>query len=446
MNSTPANGFRTFLILLTTQGLSVFGSMLSYFAINVWLTQTLYADPSQRGALAFALTASSLAFLVPMLVFGPISGALADRWDRRKMMLVADVGLSVVTLIILGLMMTQSLTLPLLILLEVLSSICSTFHQSAFETSHAMLLRPDQFARANGMMQTLFSLARVFGPTTAAMLMAVPAFLPAGIPHGLKDGAVLAMGLDALSFLISALALCFLQIPSPKREQVATREKSSLWADVREGLQFLLDRRPLLWLLTLFVGANIGMPLVALFPPLLLKFNLAADLGARGLSFETALALFGSAGSAGAVVGGIVVSWWGGLKRNRVWGVLLPMAAFGVALLLLGGSSLLWLSVAAAFVINAHIPFVAAHSSAIWQSQVPKELQGRVFSVRRVIAISASPLATLVGGALSGILDPGVILGVVGLMMLLLVVGQSFNRQLRQLDGPVPGLQPAMGN
>lgn len=445
MDRTPANGFRTFLTLLVTQGLSVFGSMLSYFAVNVWLTQTLYSGPDQRGELAFALTAMSLAFMVPQLILGPVAGALADRWDRRKMMLFADLGLAVTTFGMLALMATQTMSLPVLILLEVLSAVCSTFHQSAFETSHAMLLQPDQFARANGMMQTVFSLARVFGPTTAAMLMAVPAFLPAGLPHGLNDGAILAIGLDVVSFLISALVLCFLKIPSPKRESRGQKQ-GALWVDVREGLTFLLERRPLLWLLTLFVVANMGMPLVGLFPPLLLKFNLAGDLGANGYSFETALALFGSAGSAGAVVGGIVVSWWGGLKRNRIWGVLLPMAVFGMALLLLGSSSMLWLSVAAAFIVNGHVPFVAAHSSAIWQSQVPKELQGRVFSVRRVIAISASPLATLIGGSLSGLFDPGVILGVVGVLMLCLVVAQVFNRQLRRLDGPAPVIQPAMGD
>lgn len=445
MNQTPANGFRTFLILLVTQGLSVFGSMLSYFAVNVWLTQTLYGGADQREELAFALTALSLAFMVPQLLLGAVAGALADRWDRRKMMLTADLGLAVSTFVMLGLMATGALSLPVLLLLEVLAAVFATLHQSAFETSHAMLVPPDQFARANGMMQTLFSLARVFGPTTAAMLFAVPAFLPAGLPAGLKDGAVLAIGLDAVSFLFSAFVLCFLQIPSPKR-QAGGQQQRSLAADVREGLRFLLERRPLLWLLTLFVVANMGMPLVALFPPLLLKFNLAGDLGAHGYSFETALALFGSAGSAGAVIGGIVVSWWGGLKRNRIWGVLLPMGVFGLALLLLGSSSFLWVSVAAAFLVNAHVPFVGAHSSAIWQSQVPRELQGRVFSVRRVIAISASPLAILIGGALSGLFDPGWILGTVGLLMLLLVVAQTFNQQLRRLDGGAPAVRPAMGD
>ncbi|HLO03352.1 MAG TPA: MFS transporter, partial [Symbiobacteriaceae bacterium] len=272
MNQTPANGFRTFLILLVTQGLSVFGSMLTYFAVNVWLTQTLYPGLDQREELALALTGLSLAFMLPQLVLGPVAGALADRWDRRKMMLSADLGLAAVTFVMLGQMAMGSLSMPVLLLLEVLSAVFATFHQSAFETSHAMLVPQDQFARANGMMQTLFSLARVFGPTTAAMLFAVPALLPAGLPAGLKDGAVLAIGLDAVSFLLSAFVLCFLQIPSPKRE-AGGQQQGSLAADVREGVRFLLERRPLLWLLTLFVVANMGMPLVALFPPLLLKFN-----------------------------------------------------------------------------------------------------------------------------------------------------------------------------
>jgi hypothetical protein len=290
--------------------------------------------------------------------------------------------------------------------------------------------------RANAMMQTLFAIARVFAPTVAAMLLALPGLLQGGVLSGLKDGSVLAIGFDVLTFLVSGAVLAFLPMPSPKRADGAKRP--SMWHDSKEGLGFLLARRPLLWLLSLFAMANLGMPLVGLFPPLLLKLSLAGDLTARGYSFGAALALLGSASSAGAVAGGLVVSWWGGLKRHRIWGVIVPMLVFATALLVLGFSTSLWVSVVASFIVNAHVPFVLAHSGAIWQVQVPRELQGRVFAVRRVIGTVTAPIATMIGGALSGLFDPGLILAAIGGVFVLFLGAQFFNRGLMQIEEVAP--------
>src|SRR5437868_13274997 len=86
----PPNGFRTFLVVWITQSVSVFGSALTYFAINIWLTQTLYPRPDQKPQLALALSALGLAMALPMLVAGPIAGAWADRHDRKRTMLTMD--------------------------------------------------------------------------------------------------------------------------------------------------------------------------------------------------------------------------------------------------------------------------------------------------------------------------------------------------------------------
>jgi len=86
----PPNGFRTFLIVWVSQSVSVLGSALTGFALTVWLTTVLYARPDQKGQLALALTALSLAFAVPAIFGAPIAGAWADRHDRKRTMIAMD--------------------------------------------------------------------------------------------------------------------------------------------------------------------------------------------------------------------------------------------------------------------------------------------------------------------------------------------------------------------
>ena len=84
----PPNGWRTFLIVWATQSVSVFGSALTLFAVNIWLTQTLYPLPEQKPQLSLALAAMSLAFALPTVFGAPLAGAWADRHDRKRTMIV----------------------------------------------------------------------------------------------------------------------------------------------------------------------------------------------------------------------------------------------------------------------------------------------------------------------------------------------------------------------
>jgi DHA3 family macrolide efflux protein-like MFS transporter len=104
-----------------------------------------------------------------------------------------------------------------------------------------------------------------------------------------------------------------------------------------------------LWLLATFVVPNLAGAPAGVTVPLLVKFNLEPDWAARGYTFETALALLGVAGGVGGMIGGLLVSAWGGMKRNRVvYGVLVPMLLAGVLQIVYGLSPLVLVSAAAA--------------------------------------------------------------------------------------------------
>ncbi len=441
----PPNGWRTFLIVWVTQSISVFGSALTIFALNIWLTQTLYPLPGQKPQLAAALAALNLAFAIPLVFGAPIAGAWADRHDRKRTMMAMDFANGLLSLVVAFLVLTGALQLLPLLILVVLMAITGAFHGAAFDTSYAMIVPEDQLPRANGMMQTMWALSGILSPAVAAALIAVPALARKGVLvgplgaalAGLSDGAALPMLIDAVTFFLAAATLIFLFVPSPKRaDLVGTdgRMKKSLWADIREGALYIWHRRPLLWLLGTFTVANFVSGPLGVFQPLMVKFDLAANWTALGFQYETALALLGTVTAIGGVVGGLFVSAWGGLKTKRIYGVVVALIISGLAQIGFGLSPWLYLSAAMVFVVDGMIPIMNSHSQTIWQTQVPRELQGRVFSVRRLIAQFTWPLSAAIAGWAGGRFDPGAVVAVLGVVLVVFCIGQLFNPYLLRVE------------
>ena len=441
----PKNGFRTFFIVWLTQSVSVFGSALTIFAVNIWLVQELYPRPEQRPELAFALALINLAFALPIVFGAPLAGAWADRHDRKRTMLIMDCASGLLSLVMLLLLAAGSLNLWSLVTLVLLAALTGAFHNAAFDTSVAMLVPEAQLPRANGMMQTIFSLSGILSPAIAASLLALPALARQGrlgsllgtALGGMSSGMSLAIGLDALTFFGAAAVLLFLQIPSPVRTDLVSQDgktKKSIWADVKEGALFIWHRRPLLWLLGTFTVANLVASPLGVLQPLLVKFTWAADWTARGFTYETALALISSVGAAGGLAGGLLISAWGGLKQRRVAGVLIPLAVAGAAQFFLGFTPLLYLGVGMLFLLDSTTPMANAHSQAIWQTQTPREMQGRVFAVRRVIAQFSWPLSTAIAGWVGGVFNPGSVVAVLGVILAVFCAAQLFNPHLMRVE------------
>jgi len=253
----------------------------------------------------------------------------------------------------------------------------------------------------------------------------------------LGDGIPLALTLDAITFFVVAMTLFFSYIPSPQRTDLRSsdgKKTKSYWADIKEGVQYIVRRRPLLWLLASFTVANLVTGTRGVFNPLIVKFDLAADWSGRGFTFETALALLNIMLGFGGLAGSIFVSAWGGLRRRRVYGVIVPMIVSSFAQILFGFSPWIYVSAGLSFVFVAMTPVLNAHSQAIWQAQTPHELQGRVFAVRRLIAQCTAPLGALLAGATGGVLNPGLVLAALGGFMFLFCIWQLFNPQLLHVE------------
>lgn len=440
----PPNGFRTFVILWVSQSISHVGSFLTFFAANIWLVQSRYPLPEQRAELAFALSATSLAYGIPGIFGAPLAGAWVDRHDRKQTMFVVGLVNAALCLLLVVLLLTVGLSLWLLLPIIMLYAASEALFAAAFDTSYAMLVPEPLLPRANGMMQTMMALSPLFAPAFAATLISLPALarqgtITGGLGHLIgrfHDGTAFAFAVDALTFCVTALVLLFLTIPSPRPTAHTGQAPHRLWSDVRFGFSYIWRRRPLLWLLLTFALANLTGTPIGILEPLLVKFQLAADWTARGFSYESALALLTTAAGAGGVAGGLLVSIWGGLRRQRIYGVLIPMILSGCATLALGLSQHLFLAVGGIFCSVFMAPLLNAHSQTIWQTQTPREIQGRVFAVRRLIAQCTVPLSSLLAGLLGGWLGPGPVIAGCGVTVAIFCLAQLFNPALRHVEDP----------
>jgi MFS family permease len=356
------------------QLLSLIGSGLTSFAVGI--------EIYKRSGSVAQFSLFSFFYLMPMALLSPIAGALIDRWDRRKVMLLSDVGAGLGTCLI-WLLLTGSETgawalepwhfyIPV-----ILSSACGAFRWPAFQASTTLLVPREQLARAIGLIDLASGVGQVLSPLLAGMLIA---------SIGLK-GIVL---VDLVTFGFAVVSLALVRMPKPPESAAGQAGRGSLGKEIAHGWGFIQSRPGLFGMMLFLLVVNLSMGMVTvLITPLVLSFAEPATLG-RVMS----------ASGVGMLAGGIAMGVWGGPKR-RIHGVLGFYMLAGLALVLTGVPTNAWLVGMAVTLFLFTIPIISASSQVIWQTKVAPDLQGRVFAVRRMISLLAAPVASLLAGGLA---------------------------------------------
>jgi DHA3 family macrolide efflux protein-like MFS transporter len=205
--------------------------------------------------------------------------------------------------------------------------------------------------------------------------------------------------IDLFSAAAAVGTLLFVHIPQPARTEAGREAAGGFLTEVTYGFRYIFARPSLLGLQTVFLVGNFFTGLAfSVFAPMI--------LGRTGNN-EWVFGGVQSAGAIGGVVGGVLLSTWGGPKR-RVHGVLLGWfcsGILGVMVLGLGRSLPIW--AAGMFLTAFFSPFINGANQAIWQAKVPPDVQGRVFATRRLIAWLVSPITGLLAGPLADhVLEP----------------------------------------
>ncbi len=369
-------GIRTFLILWFGQVVSVLGSGLTGFAISIWVYQ-------HTGSVTkFSIT--MLAATLPSIVFGPFAGALVDRWDRRKALIIADLGAGIGALALAVLVYFNLLQVWHIYIISAVSASFSSLHWPAFNAVTTLLVPQEHHARASGMMSVAEAVSMIAAPALGAFLL---------VASGLTGIIVI----DFATFLFAVGTAVAVRVPPPPPSEEGVAAKGSLAGEALFGWKFIRVRPGLLGLLCFFAACNFFLGLLmAVFTPMMLTLNKDPRI----------LGSIVSAAGVGLLIGTVVMGAWGGPKR-KINGLVGGSVIGYLGFLAYGLPPTWWVLTTPMIVLCFLEPICYGCSQAIWMAKTPPDVQGRVFAVRRVIAQSMTPLSYLFAGPLvDRVLEP----------------------------------------
>jgi len=349
-------GMRGFTVLWFGQIVSLIGSAMTWFAFTIWAWDVT----GKASALA---TISFFAFL-PTILLSPVAGAFVDRWNRKLVMLLSDLATAIATLVVLLIYTFGDLQIWHIYIVSILAGFFTAFQYPAYSAAVTTMLSKDDYARADGMMGSARALSGILAPIFAAALLGIVGL----------NGIML---IDIATFLAAFGTLLVIHVPNPIRTETGLQGKGTLRQEILFGFRYINGNRSLRALTILFMVTGVFLAIGA---------TLMAPLALSGTgNNESALATVQSTGAVGGIVGAVVLSLWGGMKK-RIHNVLIGgvgACLLGIVWLGLGRAVLLW-SIGS-FFFAFFEPFVEGGNIAIWQVTVPPDVQGRVFSARHLL-------------------------------------------------------------
>ncbi len=434
--SEAQGGLMKFVIIWLGQLVSLFGSGLTSFALGVWVFQ-------RTGSVTqFALISAII--VLPSIILAPMAGAIIDRHDRRIVMLVSDACAGLCTLAMAVLLWQDRLEIWHVYVATALMAVTQTFQSPAYQAAAVMLTPKKHLGRVSGMMQLSDGLAQLAAPVAAGVIV-------------MKFGLGSVLAIDCASFVFAVLTQLLVRIPRPEvSAEGAAMAREPLLKQAAFGWTFISARKGLLGLLVFFSLSNMVYSFVqTLITPLVLSFSNEATLG-------TIL----SAAGLGLMLGSVAASIWGGPAR-RVRGVLVFTFLQALVLFLAGLQPSAILVAVGAFLYMFSDPLAFTCSQVLWLSKVPRDVQGRVLAIRRMVVRSCVLVAYLLAGPIAdGVLEPlmaangplaytvGSVLGVgpgrgigfffviLGVVLVLMVIGASLYGPLQRVEQELPDAVP----
>ena len=371
-------GMSGFIVIWIGQIVSVLASSMSQFGLTLWMYQQTQS--------ATAMGLLQVFFITPFLIMSPFAGVMVDRYNRKLMMMVSDLVAVLATGGIFILYATGRLEFWHLYVAAIFNGIGNTFQWPAYSAAIGTMIPKEQLGRANGLMSLSEAGPGVIAPLLAGALM--PVIGLTGI-----------LAFDVLTFFFAVGTLTLVFIPQPLRSAEGQQAQGNLLKEAAFGFRYIFARPSLLGLQLIFFFGNLfsGVAFTVLAPMVL------ARTGQNSLIFGTVE----TAGAVGGIAGGIIMSAWGGFKR-RVHGVLGGWIFAGLAGMVIVGLKFGFPAWLVGMALGALVsPLINGSNQAIWQSKVAPDLQGRVFSARRLIAWFTNPISPIIGGTLADfVLEP----------------------------------------
>jgi len=360
---------KSYLLLWSTQSLSALGSSMTSYALGLWLYR------STGSALKTALlTVCSYAPYVIMSIF---AGALSDKWNKKRTMLVCDLFAAATTVTAFLLIKAGSLEPWHLFVINGLNGLMNTVQQPASEVAATQLIPEAHYQKTGALRSLSQSMNTILTPVLATMLFAF-------------GGISTIISVDLITFMIAfAVLLLFIRIPEPESPD---KKKEALWRSVKSGLSWLRANPLILKLIFFLAGINLiaSANNAALSPMILSKeTNGERVLGAVNFCIGA------------ATLAGSFIATYKSAPKSRVRAICLSLF-FSMStenfILAFSSSPVIWcIGVILGWIF---IPYMGANLDVVFRSTIPPEMQGRVYACRNTLQFFTIPIGGIIGGML----------------------------------------------
>jgi DHA3 family macrolide efflux protein-like MFS transporter len=409
---------KRFFMIWSGQAVSQLGSRLVGFAFVWHLTSTYHS--------ATILSIATLVSILPDVIISPIAGALIDRWNRKKVMIVTDILTAVLTLVLALLFAFTDVQIWQIYLVMFLRATFGAFQWPAMLTSTSLMVPKEQLARISGLNQTLAGAMGILAPPLGAFLVAL---LPMwGV-----------LSIDIVTALVAVIPLLFFHIPQPDVKLIEKdangKNKSTLWKDLAEGFKYVVT---LPGLLAVILSAMVINFLVS--PAFSLLPLMVTDYFKKG---AIELGIIESIFSLGFLAGGLILSIWGGFKNRLVTTFFfLIIMGFCIAMFGLVPNSNFYLAMGVLALVGISNPLVNGPLHAALQARVDPDKQGRVFTLLTAGATLAMPIGLAVAGPLSDAVGVQIWFIIGGIVCVVMALLMMTNKKVMQLGKDIPPTPP----
>ncbi len=372
------NSFRSYMYFWSGQLFSLFGSMVVYFVIIWWVT----VETQSPVYLAIA----SFLFILCQVIFMPIAGVLADRLNRKVIIVVADSLQAVATLILLVLFQMNLANIWIVLIFISIRSIFQAFHLPAVNSIIPAMVPKENLSRINGINFLFTGVVQIIAPLIGATLMII---FPINT----------ILWVDVITFLIALIPLVLIQIPSVENHGENV-DKKSFFREFKLGLHTIKVIPGLITIIFLSMLLNFLIrPFDTLMPYYINVFH-----GGSATDLAIVLVFFQGGMIFGALLTSIKKTW--NSKMKVIFGcITILMMGYGImALAPPGGYLVIGIG---GVVMGLTLPIINSLYQTFIQTVVPTDKMGRITSIDSSLSMSISPIGTLISGPLAEMFGVG---------------------------------------
>jgi len=400
--------FRNYLIFWSGQLFSLFGSMVVFFVITWWITV-------ETGS-AIILALASFLYVLPMTIFMPIAGVLADKYNRKIIIVVADSLQALATFILIILFQFNNANIWVVLIFISLRSVFQAFHLPTVNAIIPAMVPKDKLSRINGINFLFTGFVQILAPLIAAAFMVF-----------LTINQMLWM--DIFTFYLALIPLVFITIPSfnhSSQEHVVIK-KSSFFNEFRLGFKTLKIIPGLITMIILSMFLNFLVIPVDTLMPLFINETHGGGAGHLALTF-----IFFQGGMiGGALITSIKKNW-----RNKIKTIFIciMIALIGYMIFALSPKGSYVIISIGGVVMGINLPIINALYQTFIQTTVPADKIGRVTSIDHTLSMSISPLGTIISGPIAEMITIPILFFSCGFIGLLYTIAIWTFTGIRKID------------